>query len=489
MNRYLWRALVTLACAVALPASGVCQQPGGRIAPEPRGDRPVASRRSTEMLAQLSDSLQQLAGNVSPAVVQIEVTGYGPGPDNDDRRETATIGRHHAIGAGIIVDPDGYIMTNAHVVQGARRIRVLRALPPKAAADGSLAPRFQVLDANIVGSERQSDLVLLKVDARNLPVLRFNLDRLPQPGELVFAIGSPNGLQNSVTMGVISSAWRQPDPDNPMVYLQTDAPINAGNSGGPLVDVAGAVVGLNTFILSSSGGSDGLGFAVPARIVDFVYQSLRKYGHVAHADIGVVAQTITPAIAEGLGLTQDWGVVIADVIPQGPADLAGLKPADIVLAVDGQPMLGLPGFTFALYQHPRNQVVTIDAMRGTQKLSFTVPAVLARDPLDELADVPDLVKDHIERLGILGLDLDDTLRSLLPEIRGATGVLVVGRARGFDSVDARLRPGDVIHSLNRTPIESVAQLKSAVGQLKRRDAVVLRIERAGRFQFLAFEME
>src|SRR5678815_466021 len=110
MNRYLWRALVTLACAVALPASGVCQQPGGRIAPEPRGDRPVASRRSTEMLAQLSDSLQQLAGNVSPAVVAIGVTGYGPGPDNDDRRETATIGRHHAIGGGIIVDPNGYIM-------------------------------------------------------------------------------------------------------------------------------------------------------------------------------------------------------------------------------------------------------------------------------------------------------------------------------------------------------------------------------------------
>jgi serine protease Do len=273
------------------------------------------------------------------------------------------------------------------------------------------------------------------------------------------------------------------------VYLQTDAPINPGNSGGPLIDVNGAVVGLNTFILSSSGGSEGLGFAVPARIVSFVYQSLRKYGHVSHAEIGVVAQTITPAIAEGLGLPQDWGVVIADVIPQGPAELAGLKPGDIVLAVDGQPMLGLPGFTFALYQHPRSHVVTIDAMRGTQKLSFTVAAFLARDPLDELADVPDLVKSHIERLGILGLDVDATLRSLLPEIRQATGVLVMGQARGFDSVDARLHPGDVIHSLNRTPIESVAQLKAALGELKRRDAVVLRIERAGRFQFLAFEME
>ncbi len=489
MNRYFWRGFATLACAVALPTSGVCQQPVGQTIVGARGNDRVVSRAPAETLAQLSDSLQQLAGKVSPAVVQIEVTGFGPGADDDDRTNAATISRHHAIGAGIIVDSDGYIMTNAHVVQGARRIRVMRPLPAAPSADGSITPRFQVLDATIIGSERRSDLVLLRVDANHLPVLHFNLTRVPQPGELVFAIGSPNGLQNSVTMGVISSAWRQPDPDNPMVYLQTDAPINPGNSGGPLVDVTGTVVGLNTFILSSSGGSEGLGFAVPARVLDFVYRNLRKYGHVDHTEIGVVGQTITPSIAEGLGLTQDLGVVIADVIPEGPADIAGLKPGDIVLSVDGQPVIGLPGFTFALYQHPPNQVVSIDAMRGAQKLSFKVPAFVARDPLDELADVPDLAKGLIEPLGILGLDLDDTLRLLLPGIRGVSGVLVVAEARGFESVDARLRPGDVIHSLNRTPIESVAQLKMAVGQLKRRAAVVLRIERGGLFQFLAFEME
>jgi serine protease Do len=489
MNRCLWRALATAACAVALPTSGLCQSPSGAIDRGPRGDAHVVSRAPGEMLAQLNDSLQQLAGKVSPAVVQIEVTRFGPGVEDDNPRDTATIGLHHAIGAGIIVAADGYIMTNAHVVQGARRIRVIRSLPAAPSPDGSINPRFQTLDASIIGSERQSDLVLLKVDARDLPVLRMNLTRLPQPGELVLAIGSPNGLQNSVTMGVISSAWRQPDPDSPMVYLQTDAPVNPGNSGGPLVDITGAVVGLNTFILTNSGGSEGLGFAVPARIVDFVYQNLRKYGHVDHTEIGVVAQTITPVIAEGLGLTQDLGVVIADVVPRGPADVAGLKPGDIVLAVDGQPILGLPGFTFALYQHPPNQAVTIDAMRGTQRLSLMVPALSARDPLDELADVPDLVKSHVERLGVLGLDVDATLRLLLPGIRGTTGVLVLGLARSFESVDAGLRPGDVIHSVNQTTIESVLQLKAAIAQLKRGDAVVARVERGGRFQFLAFEME
>jgi serine protease Do len=455
---------------------------------EVRGGQQVASRISVDMLAQLSGSLQQLASKVSPAVVQIEVTGFGPAVESD-RKQTALIVRQHAIGAGVIVDPDGYIMTNAHVVAGAQRIRVVRPVQPATLFDVSGGGKAQALDAKVIGTQPEADLALLKVEASNLPTLRFNLERDPQPGELVFAIGSPEGLQNSVSMGVISSAWRQPDPDSPMVYLQTDAPINAGSSGGPLVDVTGAVVGLNTFLLTSSGGSEGLGFAIPARVVDFVYHSLRKYGHVHHIEIGVVAQTITPAMAEGLGLAQNWGVVIADVAPQGPADAAGIKPEDVIVAVDGQPMLGLPGFTAVLCLHPPDQVLKIDLLRGTQKLSFDVAAILARDPMDQLADVADPTKSHIGPLGIIGLSFDDELRSVLPYVRMGTGVIVVGQAPGFNSVNTGLRAGDVIHSLNRTPIASVEQLRTAVAQLKPGDSAVLRIERQGQFQYLAFEME
>ena len=339
--------------------------------------------------------------------------------------------RQHAIGAGVIVDPDGYIMTNAHVVAGAQRIRVVLTAGPAALFDVSSAGKAQVLDAKVIGSHKEADLALLKVEASNLPTLRFNLERDPQPGELVFAIGSPEGLQNSVTMGVVSSVWRQPDPDNPMVYLQTDAPINPGNSGGPLVDVTGAVVGLNTFILSSGGGSEGLGFAIPAPVVNFVYQSLRKYGHVDHVEIGAVAQTITPAMAEGLGLAQHWGVVIVDVTPHGPADAAGIKPEDVILAVDGHPMLGLHRFAAALYRHPLDQVVKIDVLRGTQKLSFNVPAIPAQDRMDQLVDVADPVKSYSARLGIFGLTFVGELRSLLPEVRLGTGVIVVGQVAGF----------------------------------------------------------
>jgi serine protease Do len=337
--------------------------------------------------------------------------------------------------------------------------------------------------------QKQTDLALLKVEASDLPTLPLRLDRNAQPGELVFAIGSPEGLQNSVTMGVISSAWRQPDPDNPMIYLQTDAPINPGNSGGPLIDPTGAVVGINTFILSSAGGNEGLGFAIPARIVDFVYRDLRKYGHVRHTEIGVVAQTITPTMAEGLGLAQEWGVVIADVSAHGPADRAGIKPEDIVVSVDGRTMLGLTAFAAALYQHPSDQLVQVEVLRGTQKLSFYIPAVQAQDRMDQLIDVADPVKSYSAKLGIFGLSFVGELRSLLPDIRIASGVIVVGQAPGFTSVKSGLRTGDVIHSVNRTAIDSVEDLNSAMARLKSGSAAVLQIERQGQIQYLAFEME
>jgi serine protease Do len=241
--------------------------------------------------------------------------------------------------------------------------------------------------------------------------------------------------------------------------------------------------------MSTSGGSDGLGFAIPARIVDFVYHSLRKYGYVPHVEIGVVAQTISPAMADGLGLAQSWGVVIADVLPRGPADAAGMRPGDVVQAVDGNPTLSLIGFTAALYQHPSYQVLRVDVLRGTENLSFRVSGFPVRDRTERLAALTDPMKGRVDRLGVLSLDIDDNVRSALPDMRVADGVLVLERAWGIDSVETGLKAGDVIQSLNRTPIESIDQLKSAVAGLKRGDSVVLRIERMGRFQFLAFEME
>ena len=287
--------------------------------------------------------------------------------------------RQHAIGSGVIVDPDGYIMTNAaRGRRGAADPSGSDRAPTNTSEVASGPGKVQVLDAKLIGSQKETDLALLKVNARNLPTLRFNLEREPQPGELVFAIGSPEGLQNSVTMGVISSAWRQPDPDNPMVYLQTDAPINPGNSGGPLVDITGAVVGLNTFILTNNGGNQGARFCHPGSRRGFRLSKPKKYGHVDRTEIGAVVQTVTPTMAEGLGLTQDWGVVIADVVRRGPADSAGIKPEDIIVAIDGRPMPGLSRLCqAALYQHSPDEILKVDVAAGHAEAVVQIPAIQA----------------------------------------------------------------------------------------------------------------
>jgi serine protease Do len=465
--------------------------PGQQLLPDPPAvantGRKSSPRSPADSLGQLSAALQRLAAEVSPAVAQIEVTGFAPAVSEDPAGSTTFI-RRHWTGAGVVVDPDGYIMTNAHVVEGAERIQVLLSHPPSH-SDESYDGSVRVLNARLLGEERLADLALLKVEATGLPTLAFDLDGPPQPGELVLAIGSPSGLRNTVTMGVISSGWRQPEPNNPMVYLQTDAPISPGSSGGPLVDVTGAVVGLNTFILNGVANTTGLGFAIPARVVRFVYESLRKQGRVDHVEIGAFAQAITPTMAQGLALEREWGVVIADVVPFGPAHEAGILPGDIVLAVDGHAIANLPWFAAALLQHPPHEDLSVEVLRGSRRLSLRVAARVARDPLDQLAEVADPMASYVQRLGILALALDEKLLPMLSGIRAAGGVVVLAPAPGFGSFDVGLRPGDVIHSLNRTIVGSVEQLSSEVARLKSGDAVVLRIERSGQFQFLAFEID
>jgi len=213
-----------------------------------------------DALRQFNSSLITLAKRVSPAVVQIMVTGYAPTKASGRNNNTAVIAREHALGSGVILASDGYIVTNAHVVEGAQRIQVALAQRDGTSPfDISPVGRRKILEAKLVGSDKETDLALLKVDAHNLNVLPLGATRPVYPGEVVLAVGSPEGLQSSITMGVVSSTWRQLDSDQPMAYVQTDAPINPGNSGGALVDLDGYVVGLNTFILSEGGGSEGLG--------------------------------------------------------------------------------------------------------------------------------------------------------------------------------------------------------------------------------------
>ena len=289
----------------------------------------------TNWLHQLDNSIEKVVAKISPAVVQILVSGYGP-EETNGHKTTAPIVRQHAIGSGVIVDPNGYIATNAQVVDGAQRVRVVvTLLTPGSQTEPESAHPQQIFDAKILGRHKKSDLALLKIEATNLPAIALRNDMRVQQGELVLAIGSPEGLRNSVSMGIVNSVAQQTDINDPIFYIQTDAALNPGNSGGPLVDVDGNFVGINTFILSEGGGSEGLGFAIPATIVKFDYASPRRYGRVHRVAIGATAQSITPTLAAGLGLSRNWGVILSNVLSGGFAQIAGLQVGDIVTTVDG----------------------------------------------------------------------------------------------------------------------------------------------------------
>jgi len=274
-----------------------------------------------------------------------------------------------------------------------------------------------------------------------------------------------------------------------MTYIQTDAPINPGNSGGPLVDMNGSVIGINTFILSQGGGSEGLGFAIPARIVDFVYHSLRKYGHVHRVEIGAAAQEITPTLAEGLHLAQHWGVIVADVKPDGPAAAAGLQVQDIILMADDRRIETLPAFSSALYLHRLDQVLKVEILRGEEKKILYIPAIEHRDQMDQLFDAADPERNLVPRLGILAIDLTSALRSQVSPLRIPSGVIVLGRAADLILPDTGLQTGDVIHALNTTPVTDMATLLAAVLSLKTGDPVVIQVERSDGLTYLSFEME
>ena len=451
--------------------------------------QPSAPPTRADALHDLSTQLEALSHRVSVAVVQIFSTGYVLNDDREPGSNAAIVTRQHATGSGVVVSADGYIVTNAHVVANARKVRVRIANGTPGGAGDAIEPSGKMLEASVVGVDRETDIAVIRVDRSDLiPLPLGDSDNLHQ-GQLVMAFGNPLGLENSVSMGVVSSVARQIKPDDAMIYIQTDAPINPGNSGGPLVDADGRVMGLNTFILSQSGGSEGLGFAIPSNIVRNVYQQIRQEGHVHRSEIGVFAQTITPQLAAGLQLSQDWGVLLSDVEPSGPGDIAGLQPGDIVLSLNGKVVGNARQMEVDLYRYPVGAKVDVQVMRNGEKRTVPVVTVERHGDPQRFADMVDPAKNLINRLGILGIDVDEKVAALLPDLRKHYGVVVA--ARGGDSVYSgdSLQLGDVIYSLNNTPVTDVASLRKQLDQLKSADAVVLQVERDGRLLYVTLEVE
>jgi serine protease Do len=459
------------------------------LAPAPALGQPAPARPAPS-LGDLSLAFERLAEKVSPAVVQIFATAYATSEQEEDSNSLLTTERTN--GSGVILDPDGYVVTNAHVVEGAIRVQV--ELPVERASGAPsrsiLRRRGRLVGAQVVAIDSETDLAVLKIEGKNLPTLPLGDSDLLRPGQIVMAFGSPLGLNSSVTMGVVSAVARQLEPEDPMIYIQTDAPINPGNSGGPLVDTDGRVVGINTLIYSQSGGHEGIGFAAPSNIVRSVFEQIRKTGRVRRGEIGVRAQTITPLIAEGLRLPQDWGVVIADVQPGGPAARAGLQVGDIVLALDGKPMENGRQFQVNFYTRAVGQDVTLEILRAGTRLTRRVSVVERQDDPERFADLVRPEEHLITRLGILALNLDTRLMELLPPLRGTAGVVVAAIAPDAPpSQQGSLRPGDVIYAVNQTTVRNLADLRSVVQAVKPGQAVVLQIEREGRLMYLGFAVE
>src|SRR4051812_9010054 len=380
---------------------------------------PIAAQRSTvssaartvpasaDPLEVYNDSVDTLVKKVWPSVVQILVTSYGPRAEESDRANAnVVLGRQRSIASGFVIDPDGYIMTNAHVINGAQRIEVV--IPPSD-ADGSLqaalSPRTTIVPARVIGMTTEIDLAVLKIEAR-LPALPLATYTKVRQGELVFAFGSPGGLRNTITRGIVSAVARQTDPDSPLIYIQTDAAINPGNSGGPLVNSRGEVVGVNTFILSQSGGSEGLNFAVPCATARTVFKQLKQHGQLRRQDIGIGLQTITPTMAASLGLSRDSGVIVSDVLPGSPAAAMGVQVGDILVSMDDQPADNLPTVSYYFRLRDSAESVKLVVLRGTTQQTLSVPTLEIKSELEDVSSAVDPEKNLVQPLGILGVEID-----------------------------------------------------------------------------------
>jgi len=438
------------------------------------------------VLGTLSEEMQVLARRVHPCVVKVVAMGYLDMESQDGT--PGSVSRGQSSGSGVIIDPDGYIVTNAHVLSGADHAQVI--LPANAlpwGRQGGSPGLGRTLPAQVVGVDAETDLALLRVPETGLPFLALNPIQPIYQGQLVLAFGSPMGLEDSVSLGIVSSTARQFAPEDMIAYIQTDTPINPGSSGGPLVDTAGRVVGINTLFLSQSGVSEGLGFAVPVDLVAVVVEQLRRTGRVVRAYLGLDVRTVTPNLAAAWALPAAGGVVVQDVDQEGPAHGTGIHPGDLIESVDGQSLTNLLQLDLRLYRAAAGTRVQLGVVREGRLL--TIP-VEVRDRQTPTSRILSSVRKRnlIPQFGIFITDMDKDLSAELGQARGKGGVLVTAALVETPALGENLVVGDIIYRMNREPVTSSEHLRDLLSGVQTGDPVAFQVERDGQLRFVATEI-
>lgn len=405
--------------------------------------------------AEISLSFAPLVKEASPAVVNIYTTRIVqqqrlPWPFSDSRMRQPTTRNQSSLGSGVIVGVDGVVVTNNHVINGADEIRVV------------LSDRREY-DAEIVLADERTDLAVLKIDVgeERLPVLPYANTRSVEVGDLVLAIGNPFGVGQTVTSGIISATARTDVGVNDFAFfLQTDAAINPGNSGGALINNRGELVGVNTAIFSRSGGSNGIGFAIPAEMVRRVVDAGVNEGRIVRPWLGLKGQSVTYKFAQAQGLERPVGVMVTDVFKDGPADEAGLRRGDIVVSIDGTEVFDDGGLKYLAATQAPGDYVTLATLRGGQERQVRVQ--LSPPPGATEADLVLLEGVHPlsgAEIAVLSPALAEEMGR---DVFSDTGVLVTRTLRRSSAQAAQIRPGDMVLEINDTQIENLDDLERAL---------------------------
>ncbi len=438
--------------------------------------------------AELSRGFETVAKEVEPAVVNINTTQIihnavspndpfsqffgGQDPFSFFYRQMPRDQKQRSLGSGFLVNSDGYILTNNHVVEHASSIQV------KLSDD-------RVLDAKVVGADPESDLAVVKIKGTGYPTLKLGNSDQMQIGDWVLAFGSPFGLQKTMTAGIISAKGRVIGAGNYDNFLQTDAAINPGNSGGPLVDLNGEVIGINTMIESENGGFQGIGFAIPSSMAGKIYDQIVKNGKVTRGWLGVYVQSMTPELAKSYSLQPDQGVVISEFLDNSPALKAGLQVGDIIQEYNGKAIHNANELSLAVAETPVGSSATTKVLRDGKQMTFDI----------KIGERPADVADNFQASksaehGKLGITVENITQDVMRQMNLSSmkGALVTEVRPGSPADDGGVQPGDVIREINRTPVNTAADVVAATQNLKSGDTVRLRIVRQGSSMFLAFDI-